>query len=538
MGGRSRRRRGPNPALVLLGAAALAVGVASCSGSGGDDGRAGGGDAAAPTSGVSPVAAPAPGDALELRPLSVAGGRIVDDLGRDVLLRGANVNALGEYHRADPVVAPTAPVTDDDWDAMAAHGLSVARLIISWSRVEPVRGEVDQEYLAEVGDAVRAANARGIYVVLDMHQDAWSATLATPAGETCPEGTEPAIGWDGAPAWATITDGQSTCRPGSRESAPAVQAAFRNFYADTDGIRSRLAATWGRIAAFFAGTPGIAGYELLNEPNPVQPGPGSLAGYSRFVADAIAAIRAAEAGAGADPTPVFVEPIVSYPLSDSMPDAAVVSDPDLVFAPHNYAESIGPEILTLEQTFAVDQNGADQLGPPGDPAALWIGEYGWWDTGAESLEEARRYAAEEDRRALGGAWWQWRQTCGDPHSVGSPGATATEDQVHLVRRTCPGDTDAGLTEEFLSILGRAYPRAAPGRIAELISDPATGALTVRGTGAGPGVELVVWLPDVDGAPPVEPTTVDGLGEVEIERVRGGRLLTATTTGADYILVVS
>jgi endoglycosylceramidase len=435
-------------------------------------------------------------------------------------------------------------VTDEDWDAMAAHGLSVTRLILSWSRVEPDPGQVDDGYLAEVRDAVRAANDRGIYVVLDMHQDAWSATLATPAGEVCPEGTEPAIGWDGAPAWATITDGQSTCRPGSRESAPAVQAAFRNFYADTDGIRSRLAATWGRIAAFFAGTPGIAGYELLNEPNPVSPGPESLAGYSRFVADSIAAIRAAEVEAGSAPTPVFVEPIVSYPLSDSMPDPAVVSDPDLVFAPHNYAESIGPEILTLEQTFAVDQNGADQLGPPGDPAALWIGEYGWWDTGAESLDEARRYALEEDRRALGGAWWQWRQTCGDPHSVGSPGATATEDQVHLVRRTCPGDTDAGPTEEFLSILGRAYPRAAPGRIAELVSDPATGALTVRGTGAGPGVELVVWLPDpAENAPgaaavAVEPTTTDGLDDVTVDQVDGGRILTATTTAADYTLVVS
>lgn len=337
--------------------------------------------------------------------------------------------------------------------------------------------------------------------------------------------------------WATLTDGASTCRTGGRESAPAVQAAFGNFYANTDGIRDRLVAVWGAVAEEFAGTAGVAGFELLNEPNPVAPADQALAGYNRFVADAIAAIRAAERSAGTDPIPVFVEPVVSFPLPGSRLDPAVVADPDLVFAPHNYAESIGPKVLTVEQTFEVDQAGADTLGPPGSPAALWIGEYGWWNTDPATLEVARRYAAAEDARALGGAWWQWRQTCGDPHSVGSPGATATEDQVHLITRTCPGDTDAGPTPEFLAILGRSFPRAAPGRIAELRSDIDTGALVVRGAGAAPGAELVVWLADVDGSAAAVPAVTDGLTSVELATVPGGRILTATTTSADYLLEV-
>ena len=499
-------------------------------------------DATAPSTGAGagPAATaggPAPADRVELRPLSVEEGRIVDDRGRSVVLRGANVNALGDYFRADPEVAPTAPVTDADWDAMAAHGLSVVRLILSWSRLEPERGTIDDDYLERVRGAVEAANARGLYVVLDMHQDAWGKEVATPDGTTCPEGTQAAIGWDGAPGWATLTDGASTCRTGGRESAPAVQAAFGNFYANTDGIRDRLVAVWGAVAEEFAGTSGVAGFELLNEPNPVAPADQALAGYNRFVADAIAAIRAAERSAGTDPIPVFVEPVVSFPLPGSRLDPAVVADPDLVFAPHNYAESIGPKVLTVEQTFEVDQAGADALGPPGSPAALWIGEYGWWNTDPATLEVARRYAAAEDARALGGAWWQWRQTCGDPHSVGSPGATATEDQVHLITRTCPGDTDAGPTPEFLAILGRSFPRAAPGRIAELRSDIDTGALVVRGAGAAPGAELVVWLADVDGSAAAVPAVTDGLTSVELATVPGGRILTATTTSADYLLEV-
>lgn len=525
----SHAARRPAGLVVVL---VAAVALAGCSS---DDATARAtSDGAGPgTTADGPVAA----DVVELRPLSVEAGRIVDDRGRSVLLRGANVNALGDYFQADPEVEPTAPVTDADWDAMAAHGLSVVRLILSWSRLEPERGTIADDYLLQVRGAVEAANARGLYVVLDVHQDAWGKEVATPDGTTCPEGTEAAIGWDGAPAWATLTDGASTCRTGGRESAPAVQAAFGNFYANTDGIRDRLVAVWGAVAEEFAGTAGVAGFELLNEPNPVAPADEALAGYNRFVADAIAAIRAAERSAGADPIPVFVEPVVSFPLPGSRLDPAVVADPDLVFAPHNYAESIGPKVLTVEQTFDVDKAGAEELGPPGSPAALWIGEYGWWNTDPATLEVARRYAAAEDARALGGAWWQWRQTCGDPHSVGLPGATATEDQVHLVTRRCPGDVDAGPTREFLAILGRSYPRAAPGRVAELRSDIDTGAVSLRGTDAAPGAELVVWLAGRDGTAAALPAVTDGLTSVDLAEVPGGRILTATTTSAAYLLEV-
>ena len=512
--------------LVLLVVAVAAV-AAACSS---DDGSS--------PSTTSP-GLPTAGSLVELRPLHVTGQRIVDDRGREVLLRGANVNALGEYHRADPAVAPTAPVSSEDWDAMAAHGFSVVRLIVSWSRLEPTRGHVDAAYVKRVKAAVSAANRRGIYVVLDMHQDAWGTSSATPPGTACPPGTEPAIGWDGAPAWATITDGATTCRaPGSqRESAPAVQHAFANFYENTDGIADRLTAVWAALATEFSGTPGVAGYDLLNEPNAVAPLEQHQVAYSQWLGRTIDAIRAAETRAGTGRTPVFVEPLQLYPLPSNAILPEYVHDDDLVFAPHNYAESID-RILTIDQTFTVDQTGADSL-----HAALWIGEYGFWDTSPETLATASRYAQQEDARVLGGAWWQWRQTCGDPHSVGSPGATATADQVHLITRACPGhgdprnDTDARYTTEFLRILGRAYPRAAPGHITTLSSDPASGALTVTGTTAAIGRRLEVWLPKFERTRDLQPTTVVGLKGVTLQAVEGGRILTSTTTAADWTLAV-
>ena len=63
------------------------------------------------------------GDVVTLPPLSTSSDRrIVDAQGRDVLLRGANVNSLGEYWQGVPSIPATIPLTAADWDSMAAHG--------------------------------------------------------------------------------------------------------------------------------------------------------------------------------------------------------------------------------------------------------------------------------------------------------------------------------------------------------------------------------------------------------------------------------
>ena len=157
---------------------------------------------------------------------------IADALGRQVLLRGVNTNQLGDYYQDDPHLPSTVPLTEDDFAQMSALGFNTVRLIVHWSLLEPRRGVIDDAYLARVRQAVGWAADHDMYVVLDMHQDAWGKHIATPPGETCVPGSQPAIGWDGAPEWATITDGLPTCRVQLRELSPAVGQAFANFWAD------------------------------------------------------------------------------------------------------------------------------------------------------------------------------------------------------------------------------------------------------------------------------------------------------------------
>ncbi len=516
-----RRHRFRRPVALAVAGALL---LAACSSDGDPEGA---GPTATPPDDTATITVTPPVDGpLALRPLSTSDGRIVDDLGRDVLLRGVNVTSLGEYWQGDADHPPTQPMTDADWAAMAANGFSVVRLVVSWSRLEPEREAFDEAYVAEIDEYVTAAAAHGMHTVIDMHQDAYTATIATTDAAECPEGTSPAKGWDGAPGWATITDGGSTCITGDRNSSEAVTAAWNHFYDDTDGIRTRFAATWGRLAEHFAGRPEVAGYDLLNEPEVSRPAAELTPLYDALIADVVTEIRDAEADAPFGHL-LFIEPAIP---AGNPAFGIVVPDPEriglpitnVVAAPHNYAESIDIGEVTIEAMNDLFLGVAGGIGIP-----TWLGEHGWWGTDAESLEELDRFAADLDANVLGGAWWQWRQPCGDPHSVPWGGYEATgesNEQIHLHGLACPGDEDLGPTEELLRIVRRAYPRAAPGTITTLESDWRTGALTVEGTGAAAGDELVAWTPTgTDG-----PTAVlEGLEDLVEHEVDGGRVLTAT-----------
>jgi len=486
--------------------AAVVVVSAACSGSSGSGSPR---SAAATTS----VTTSAP--AGELRPLHAVRGtdpRIVDDRGDEVLLRGVNVNSLGDYFQANRAYETTIPVTDADWAAMAAAGFDVVRLLISWSRLEPTRGHVDQGYL-------------------DRIQDAWGKYVASPPGQVCPANSQPGIGWDGAPQWATITDGADTCAAaGVRELAPAVMHAFDHFYADTDGIQTELVKSWAAVASSFAGDPAVAGYDLLNEPNwgTDQDTAGERLGA--FYQRATTAVRAAEKAAGGFSHIVFFEPVVLFPTPSSLPPAADVSDPDMVFAPHDYHGSI--DSGTPEQGFADDAAAAAHYG-----TTFWVGEYGWFGDGAEDAPSVARFAEAQDQHLVGGAWWQWKQACGDPHSVGKRDGNPAARIIEFNITGCPGDEDLGPVPEWFPTLSRGYPRAAPGRLTSLRADGPAGSLSLSGDAskAGADAPLVVWVPDRGrGLPRIGG---QGISHVSHATVEGGWLVTARVCRGGYALTI-
>jgi len=462
-----------------------------------------------------------------------ADAAIVDDAGRQVLLRGVNVNQLGDYYVTprEPALPTVVPLERADFAGMRRLGFNVVRLVTNWSAWQPAPGAFDAAYLARVREAVGWAAAERMAVVLDMHQDAWGKFVATPPGTTCPPGLGPAPGWDGAPEWATLTDGLTTCRAANtRELSPAVAQAFQSFYADREGIQSELVATWGRIAQAFAGEPAVVGYDLFNEPHPgLAIGVGQTLGLARFYGRAIEAIRGGErTGGRRDPGLMIFEPSVLWSggTTDALPPPGFSDDRDLVFSPHLYGESIsldqtaGLPLLTVEQGYQAAVTAARAYGVP-----LWSGEWGWFGPPERDLPKVVRFAAEEDEHRLGSAWWVWKSACGDPHVSGQPTFAGSLNPV-----ACPSGEPLGQVEPYARILSRAYPRAAPGRVEVLRADAATGALQLVGRdtdGAG-SCELEVWLPDRGrGEPELAGTGVDGL---TLRRDAGGWIGTGCARG--------
>ncbi|MGH7819388.1 MAG: hypothetical protein ACREQ9_06430 [Candidatus Binatia bacterium] len=85
--------------------------------------------------------------------------------------------------------------------------------------------------------------------------------------------------------------------------------------------------------------------------------------------------------------------------------------------------------------------------------------------------------------------------------------------------------------EFARILSRAYPRAAPGRLSMLASDPAAGTLELAGLFDGHGGgELDLWAPSSGAEPPL--VTGTGVGDFEILPSAGGFRIRAVAH-ADY-----
>lgn len=213
--------------------------------------------------------------------LCAENGQFWEENGRVVILRGMNVAGASKVPPFLPL--PTSADTSfpagslgasqfnyvsrtnvRELDHLQNWGLNVIRLLFVWEAYEPEPGMRNDSYLQMLSMIASEASKRGIYTIIDFHQDAFSRWLASGCGEGFPR-------WALA-AWLRTTTprNDSSCKMWMQTAMTdrSVHMAFSDFYSERapQRLRSRYVGLLGYLAARFRGVPGVIGFDLLNEP--------------------------------------------------------------------------------------------------------------------------------------------------------------------------------------------------------------------------------------------------------------------------------
>lgn len=387
--------------------------------------------------------------------LHVAGGRIVDAGGRTVLLRGFNSDALledGVRH---------ASLDEDDAALMQREGFDVVRLPLAWSRLEPRRGEIDRGYLEVVAATVAMLERHALHVVLEMHFLDWG----------------PRFGGSGAPAWAAlplVPEAQWWPWESWRKHlSPAVNAAVTYFWLSPDW-QADYTTTWRAVAGRFRDDPGVAGYDLVNEPHPLPLPPRIFEDHYLWplYARTVAAIGAV------DPNHLL---IVEGTLFGDLPTTVrPLHARDLVYSPHLYTGALVPPAFDGDRGPVERRIAGQSAEAAAVPAPMWTGELGIDHHQARAAAWADTALDAYDDRATGWAWWQWRESLSW------------------------GIRDAGggaIDREYLRHLARPYAVAAPPGVRGGRGDGLRGHLALEvAAGHGEGAVEVAWPAGTLGPP--------------------------------------
>jgi endoglycosylceramidase len=179
-----------------------------------------------------------------------------DEAGAIVMLRGLNV-------AGDSKVPPFRPVDDPRlFDAFPDWGVNVARLLFTWEAFEAERGVYDETYFAYYEGLIEALAARGVWVIVDVHQDAFSRFTTDGCGEGMPE-------WavSSAVPLKTPDNGKDCASWGIKMILNGdTHRCWDDFYADTAGVRTRYLALLDVLGQRLSRHDSVIGYDMLNEP--------------------------------------------------------------------------------------------------------------------------------------------------------------------------------------------------------------------------------------------------------------------------------
>lgn len=331
---------------------------------------------------------------------------ISDGAGREMLLRGVNSNALVEY---PDNFQQTIPLTRDDFRQMAALGFNFFRLPINWSLLEPQPDRFSGAYLKQIRQVVRWAEAEGLSVLVDFHQDRYHKDLRPPDEA------------DGAPGWATETDGKE-CTFGAFFTSPCSIAAYDHFWNNDvmagKPLQTHYLEAMVKVARYLRGHRGLLGLEIMNEPTFGSLSPPAFERQQMWPFNNRMINGLRKTG---EKRMIWFEPNIMRDITDfdlGQPEK-FSNDGNLVYAPHIYTGTFndgGPDELRVSYEKAVEE--AKTYGAP-----FVDGEWGGGSDEKSESMRALKLELQNEYRA-GSAFWMWKQKPGfySWHTVNEDGS--------------------------------------------------------------------------------------------------------------------
>ena len=426
------------------------------------------------------------------------------------------------------------PLCKNDFAEMRALGFNVVRLALSWSLLEPAPGAYSTEYLDRIAQVVGWARDQGIYVILDMHENAYSRYISRPAKVTLPGAKLPSLAdQTGAPRWATLTDGLPGDKYlGQRELSLSVGAAFTNFWFNAKvggvGLQDHYLGAVATLARRFKDESAVVGFGAFNEPWPgfvAPPASDDLLIYPfyRRLIDAITGVAdGVRCPTGFPALPICGHPslgvddrrhiffleadhlreVTDFPTSLALP---ISSYPNLAFAIHPYTHKYTLDALLgvkpsqsaypfggYRQAYATAEAEARSMG-----AALFVSEFGNEPELDAALltNELRR----QDEYGTGSTYWPWKENCGGSTWGIYNGPIGNTDCAYQRAAgkipTGPQPESGCLRQSKERLLARPTVLAAVGRGLKYAYDPASGLFGLSATApAGNTLATLVLVP--------------------------------------------
>jgi len=360
-----------------------------------------------------------------------------------------------------------------------------------WPGVEPRLGEIDTKYLEEMARLSTELSRRGVYTVVDLHQDIGSRRFC---GEGFPEHYVDALAQDPESAFArSAAFPKPLPYPAPNATVPALDYCLRhNFgfyylaaqvgamwselYRANSSMHEGFVGYWRAVSQHFTARPHVLGYELINEPNGVCLGGGLASCLDLPIGSSVeakkltplyqaaaAAIREVDAT-----TPIFFEPVVLPKVTDKIfPVLPLGNDTQQVFAYHVYCqpgdgEGPGPAALcrASQDLFTHGYFGFLRRHPG---VAGFMTEFGAVGGSPEELKHLQRLLGLADGQFQSWAYWMLKKY----------GDFTTADAAESLY-----EADGTLNVPKLKTLSRTYAPAIAGTPKKMAFDPDTGKFTL------------------------------------------------------------